>query len=346
MLSIKKSLFYGIFKKPIHITSINTIEIIYFNITMSEEYFDSKPEVIERLGNMYLVKINNELKQVPATYKNKLLYDEELYELLHPDADNERIILTDSEQDDDFVAIAPTNNDSVYQIWIDDYPYPVMNTPSESENVLRGVSEALNTPSDYSRLKQIYNEIRRNQVRRPVIRKAESIFPRSEIIPKDEGWSIMGLFLLTWDARVFLDTGKIEKQTSYRVSGSGVSETDKAREFLQLSVDEETINHYKDTPLKVYYPLDTAIDVTDSETKECMCPTCNSEQKVYKYNGVKELNNVVNVCSQCDTSWEEFQITEREIEFISKAQWLLNHREHLDDDAFWSVIESFVWHMN
>ncbi len=305
----------------------------------------SNPEVVERLGNMYLVKINGQLKQVPATYKNKLLYDEQLYELLHPDADNERVILTDEQQDDDFIAIAPTNNDSVYQIWIDDYPYPVMNTPSNSEDVLRGVSEALGSPADYSRLRQIYKEIRENEVRRPVISKAESIFPRNEIIPKDEGWSIMGLFILTWDARVFLDTGKIEKQTTYRVRGSGVSETDKAREFLQLTVDEETIEYYKDTPLQVYHPLDESVDVTDSDTKECKCPTCESKETVYEYDDSNsEEPRPVIVCSKCDTKWQEFKLTEREIEFISKAQWLLNHREYLEDDAFWSVIESFVWH--
>jgi hypothetical protein len=84
----------------------------------------STPEVIERLGNMYLVKINGKLKQVPATYKNKLLYDKKLYELLHPDTPNERVILTDNAQNENFIAIAPTNNDSVYQLWVDDDPHP------------------------------------------------------------------------------------------------------------------------------------------------------------------------------------------------------------------------------
>lgn len=306
----------------------------------------SKPEVVERLGNMYLVKINGQLKQVPATYKNKLLYDEDMYELLHPDANNERIILTDDEQDNDFIAISPTNNDSVYQIWIDNDPYPVMNTPSNSEDVLRGVSEAIDSPADYTRLKNIYHEIRSNEVRRHVINKAESLFPRNEIIPIDEGWSIMGLFILTWDSRVFLNTGDIEKQTTYRVRGSGVSETDQAREFLQLAMAEETIRCYRDTVMKIHYNLHNSVNVTDSEIKSRECPNCDQEQDVYEYYDTdsKEPNRPIFVCSECNQPWQEFKFTEREIEFISKAQWLLNHRKHLDDDAFWSVIESFVWH--
>ncbi len=315
------------------------------NMNADDEH--SKPEVVERLGNMYLVKVNGELKQVPATYKNKLLYDENMYDLLHPDASNERIILTDSEQDDDFIAIAPTNNDSVYQLWIDNNPYPVMNTPGNSEEVLKGVNEAIQTPADYTRLKQVYKSIRSNEVRRHVIQKAESLFARNEIIPQDEGWCIMGLFILTWDGRVFLNTGKIEKQTSYSVRGSGVSETDNPREFLQLSVDEETISYYNNTLLKIHSPISPSIDVTNNDIHTKECPTCESEEKIYEYysDDSQEQNRPIFVCSVCDTPWQEFKLTEREIEFISKAQWLLNHKQHLDDDAFWSVIESYVWHI-
>lgn len=308
----------------------------------------AKSEVIERLGNMYLVKINGELKQVPATYKNKLLYDKKLYELLHPDTPDERIILTDNKQTEHFIAIAPTNNDSIYQLWVGDDPYPVMNTPSNSEKVLKGVNDALSNPSDYNRLINIYDDIRSNQVRRHVINKAESLFPRNEIIPTEEGWSILGLFVLTWDSRVFLNTGEIEKQTAYRVKGSGVSETEQPREFLQLVIDDETINYYKDTKLKIYYPLDENVDVSNSNTKKCKCPTCDSSEMVYEYydSNSEHKNKPVFVCSVCDNPWQEFTMEEREIEFIAKAQWLLNHREYLEDDAFWSVIESFVWHIS
>ncbi len=321
---------------------------------MSDEVSDpsdpsviNKAEVVETLGNMFLVKIDGELKQVPATYKNKLLYEKELYELLHPETADERVILTDDTQDEEFLAIAPTNNDSVYQIWVDDYPYPVMNPPSMAEDVLRGVHEALEVPASYERLRSVYQKIRSTRVRRYVMDRAASMFPANEVIPTDEGWSILGLFVLTWDARVFLDTGEVEKQTSYSIRGGGVSETDQPREFLQLAIRDETIAQYRDLALKIHYPLAPEVDVTNSDTTVKECPTCGTDEPTYEYydEHAEQPERPVFVCQKCDQPWQEFDLTEREVEFIAKAQWLINHRGHLDDDAFWDVVESFVWHV-
>lgn len=309
-------------------------------------------EVVETLGNMFLVKVDGEMKQVPATYKNELLYKHELYELLHPSRKSERVVLTD-EQDSRFVAVAPTENDSVYQIWIDDNPYPVMNPPSMAENVLRGIRDALDTPSDYERLYEIYQEIRSTRVRRSVMEKASNLFPRSEIIPEEEGWNILGIFLLTWDARVFLNTGNVDDQTAYRVAGSGVSETDDAKEFLQLAVNDQTIEQYRDITLDIRYPLPNNVNLAGSEVVNKECPTCGNGKAYRYYDDVSvedepTQERPVYVCTDesCGQAWQEYDLTEREIEFIAKAQWLVNHREKLDDDAFWDVVESYVWHQS
>lgn len=304
-------------------------------------------EIVEALGNMFLVKVDGELDQVPATYKNELLYRHELYELLHPDEKNERVVLTDDEQDEKFVAVSPTQNDSVYQLWIDDNPYPVMNPPSMAEQVLRGVRDALEAPSDYSRLYDVYQEIRSTRVRRAVIEKAASLFPRNEIIPEEQGWNILGIFLLTWDARVFLNTGDIDDQKAYRVSGSGVSETDEAKEFLQLAIQDNVLSQFRGMSLEIGTQIPTEVDLSSCSSVDNSCPTCDNES-VYEYyeseTTVEERPTYV--CSEptCGQAWEEYSLTEREIEFISKAKWLINHREQLDDDAFWDVIESHVWH--
>lgn len=300
-------------------------------------------ELVEKLGNMYLVKINGELKQVSATYKNKLLYEKKLYELLHPDTENKRVVLTD-DSDSDFIAIAPTRNDSIYQLWVDKDGYPVMNTPSMSESILRGVDEALGEKSDYSRLKKLYKEINENQVRRHVIERAASVFPKSEIIPTKDGWSILGMFLLTWDSRIFLDTGDIQEQKSYRVSGSSVSETDNTRSFLQLSVSEESLEKYDGTPLQVHYPISKEVDFEGYEPVNKDCPMCNSTT-AYNYSdeNAEYSENTIHVCTECTQPWQEFYLEEREIEFIYKAQWLLNCREKYDDKTFWDIIESYVW---
>lgn len=309
-------------------------------------------EVVETLGNMFLVRVDGEMKQVPATYKNELLYKHELYELLHPDKESERIVLTDK-KDERFVAVAPTENDSVYQIWVDDNPYPVMNPPSMAEQVLRGIRDALDTPADYERLHEVYQDIRSSRVRRSVMEKAASLFPRNELIPEDEGWNILGIFLLTWDARVFLNTGSVDDQTAYRVAGSGVSETDDEKEFLQLAVSDTAIEQYKDITLDIRYPLPKNVNLASSEIKNKKCPTCGNPKAHYYYDDVSGDDEPVeerpvNVCANdsCGQAWQEYDLTEREIEFISKAQWLINHREKLSDDAFWDVVESYVWHQS
>lgn len=309
-------------------------------------------EVVETLGNMFLVKVNGEMKQVPATYKNELLYKHELYQLLHPDTEDERITLTD-DSDSRFVAVAPTENDSVYQIWCGDNPYPVMNPPSMAEQVLRGVRDAMDSPSDYERLQQVYQEIRSTRVRRAVMEKATSLFPRSEVIPEEEGWNILGIFLLTWDARVFLNTGSVDEQTAYRVAGSGVSETDEQKEFLQLAIRDDIIEQYRGTTLDIRYPLPRNVELSSSEIVENECPTCGSEESHRYYDDVSVDDEPVEerpvyICTQssCEQAWQEYELTEREIEFIAKAKWLVNHRKQLEDDAFWDVVESYVWHQS
>lgn len=335
----------------IHFGTFNTLKIQI--TTMTEETQDpsviNNAEVVETLGNMFLVRVNGELKQVPATYKNELLYKHELYELLHPRTSDERVILTDDEQNEHFVAIAPTDNDSVYQIWVDDNPYPVMNPPSMAENVLRGVRDALNAPADYERLKQVYQEIRSTRVRRKVIEKASSLFAQNEVIPTEEGWNILGVFLLTWDARVFLNTSSIDDQKAYRVSGQGVSETDEAKEFIQLAVRDEILEEYRDIKLDVHYPLPMSVDVSSCPVVNKECPSCDNQEAYEYYEGDSQVEErPVYVCTDdsCGQAWQEYDLTEREIEFIAKAQWLINHREYLDDDAFWDVVESYVWHNN
>lgn len=305
-------------------------------------------EVVESLGNMFLVRIDGELKQVPATYKNELLYKHKLYEILKTDGSNSRITITDEKDSENFVAIAPTENDSVYQIWVGDNPYPVMNPPSLAEDVLKGVRDAIKSPSDYTRIIDIYEEIRSTRVRRKVIEKTASMFSRSEVIQEEDGWNILGIFTLTWDARVFLNTSSVEDQKSYRVSGTGVSEMDDAKQFLQLSISDEIIEQYKGQKVKVNYPLDPQIDVSKNEELRKQCPSCDGDNcyKHYIDEGNEIEQRPVYVCSDdnCGQAWEEYKLTEREIEFVAKSNWLINHRQKLDDKAFWDVIESYVWY--
>lgn len=299
-------------------------------------------EVIDSLGNMILVEINGETKQVSATSKNRLLYEHNLYELLHPEAEDSRIVLNEKSDTGEFVAIAPTNNDSIYMIWVGDNPYPVMNRPSMSEDVLRGVQEMIED-NDYSRIKNVYDEIRSDQVRQHIIEKAVSMYPRSEVIPEEDGWNIMGIFKLTWDTRIYLNGKSIKDQVSYKVRG-GVEETDELHDFLKISAPQDVIDQYKGTKLKIHYPLSEEVDVTNNDTVNEECPVCG-HTTAYEHeepHADQDITTIVYVCQSCDQPWEQYQLTEREIQFIQKAEWLLNHREKYDDDAFWSVVENYV----
>lgn len=143
------------------------------------------------------------------TPRNRLLYDREnysidgksLYTMLHSDG-GRRVVLSDKP----YIAVAPTVHESQYRIWVDS-EYPVKASPRFSEKILKGIVEVSDS-GDATLLEEVYEEVINNRVRREAVR-----FPlemkklpddRIEIIP--EGWLIDGMFLVTWDATIYLYT--------------------------------------------------------------------------------------------------------------------------------------------
>lgn len=304
----------------------------------------NSPEVMESLSNMLIVRVNGETKTVSASEKNKLLYEHNLYELLHPGSRNKRVVLRDSDDDSEFIAIGPTENDSVYRLWFGRQTYPIMNQPSKASDVLRAVNAALGDYPDYEPFRNVFNEIRSNQVRRRVIQSAESMFSQTEIVPTEEGWEVLGLFLITWDARIFLNTEDAGKHATYQIGVREVTETEKTRQFISLSVGEEVFKQYSDLSLKASAILDEQ-SVTNRQPVDNDCPTCDDENvQLVTVSRTDKPDQDVFKCESCDQAWEEHKLTEREIEFIGKVKWLIQHREQLDDDTFWTVIEKYVWH--
>lgn len=307
-------------------------------------------EVVSSLGNMFLVRDNEGIKQVPTTHKNRLLYERGFYKILNSSNKSKKIVLTD-EEDEQFVAIAPTENDSVYKIWIDDNTNPVKNPPSMSEKVLSGVEDSIDSPSDYECLRNVYQEIQSKRVRRSVIKRVARLFPKSEVIPEEDGWNIKGVFLLTWDARVFLNTGGIDEQTVYRVVGSHVSEIEESKQYLQISFDDDIVNSYRgNVSIKIRHHINDKVNYDELEVKNNKCPTCGNKQSYRYYDSISGLDVSddqdvpVYIChsNDCSQTWREYKLTQKENEFVSKAQLLLNYREKLPDDAFWDVIESHI----
>lgn len=187
-------------------------------------------EILEggELGNMFLVRVNGELKKKANTKKNRLLYKHGLYSLLT--GSSGRTVL----QKDPLIAIEPTTNDNVYAIWHGSDSQPVLTPPSKAEKVLQGVLDAIEK-NNVSNIKEVHQYVIENQVRRDVVNKLINLFPHS-VIKTNEGWTVEGMFLVTWEASVYLVTSDLS-EGSYTISG-GVSKIEEKKQFLKLTPQE------------------------------------------------------------------------------------------------------------
>jgi hypothetical protein len=231
------------------------------------------------LGNMFLVRVDGELKRKAKTNKNVLLYKHGLYSLLREDG--KRTILS---QEDPYIAIEPTNNDDVYALWHGLHNHPVMTPPSKSEKVLEGVITSIEY-GDHTKLSQVYQYVLDNQVRRNIMSHLINEFPVN-VVETSEGWQVDGMFLVTWETNIYLAADDLDEDT-YIVSG-GVSRTDERKEFITL------------TPEREPEPRELTIDGS------------------------------------------EYTLGELEMLFLAKVKYLLDFREHLNDDALYRVIKRYV----
>lgn len=297
-------------------------------------------EVVNELGNMMVVRINGKKDYVPATHKNKLLYksDYNMYELFN--SDDSRFVLTD-EDSDEYYAIASTMNDSVYQIWSGSDPYPIITTPDVATEVLKAVKAILDD-NDYTKFDNLYNRLRGQKVRRSIMEKVINIFPKNAVIPEDDGWVIHGVFRLKWDNMIYLNKNDVD---TYRVHSSGVEQTNDRQPFLKdMAVSDEMLDKYRGQKVKVQHD-DSNIDTFNSNTVFNKCPCCDETVCYECYDEESDIPTVpVNICQSCDVAWKEFELSEKEIQFLGRAKMLIDYREQYEDDVFWDIIESYVWY--
>lgn len=209
---------------------------------------NNTPQIIQELGNMFLVNVDGATKQVAHTPKNELLYKHGLYDLLNGHGENNRTELS-TDGDETYVAIAPTEHDDIYSLWFgEEDDVPLQTPPSRADNVLRGVRDALSEYSSLERIREEYQWVLKNNIRREVVEPLITMFPQSSVVPSPEGWHIEGLFVVTWDARVFLLKNESE-EGSFKVRGSETVKTDSC-EFISLTPQfdvEELIQSRKNT---------------------------------------------------------------------------------------------------
>lgn len=146
-----------------------------------------------------------------ATPHNRMLFDREqysyegrsLYELLFGDA-HRRVTL----QQSPLLAIKPGPFEDTYRLWYDSED-DVLTQEAESHRLFRGLTE-FTEQSDDSRLKDLHNEIREEQISRNAMtalfrdRCFGEDTDRIEVV--SDGISVDGIFLLTWNAKFFLLT--------------------------------------------------------------------------------------------------------------------------------------------
>lgn len=221
---------------------------------------------------------------VKATAENVLLYDPEdelpfedgLYDFLNGD---EALVLSDNDPE---VMVAPTSNEYCYVLRV--RGNTIETTPKQAERVLTGIKEAT-IDEELGTLVEVYDDIMSEQVRRHVINALHGTFDEAfRIKETPSGWLIDDFYLVDWTASMYAATDDPE-ESDVRRSGSGVVETDRSYEFVQLRINREI------EPVEVSF------------------------------------------------SGETFRLSEREMLFLAKVNWLLDRREYHPDQPFWKFAD-------
>jgi hypothetical protein len=180
-------------------------------------------------GQPQLVKANdkNVLLYDP---ENELPFDDGLYGFLNGD---DAILLS---QNDPEVIVAPTENEYCYVLRVGGNT--IETTPRQAENVLSGVKSAA-IDGDIEAIVSVYDDVIANQVRRPVVNKLLGTFEKDDRIQQTgSGWLIDDFYLVDWEASMYTKNDDPDENDVMR-SGSGVVETDRSYEFIEVSIPRE-----------------------------------------------------------------------------------------------------------
>ena len=228
-----------------------------FNELSVDEIEAAESVEVTELPNMLLIEIDDAMTYVSNTPKNKLLFDRErfavegksLYTLLHGN-DGMRVVLS---YRDPYVALSPAQHEDVYRLWFGSRDHYDVRTPVDQvESVLEGIIDAVEY-EDYTKLKDVYNYVINNQVRRELVEMFldhGSFADRDRVDVTDEGWVIDGMFLVTWEAKVYLYTDSW-KEGSYDPRRS--TQYEKPGEFVTIQPK------YPDGTPKEYEPRDIPV---------------------------------------------------------------------------------------
>lgn len=225
-----------------------------FSEVTVEELEAAEDVTVKDLSNMLLIEIDGRATHVSNTPKNKLLYDREtyavngksLYTLLHGADEGERVVLNE----DPYVAVAPSQHENVYRLWYGARDQYSVRTPVDRvEDVLRGIIDLVED-DDPGTLADVYDQVINNQVRREIV----GLFLDFEKLPTDridvlaEGWLLDEMFLITWDAEVYLFT-ESWKAGSY--DPRSAKQYEQPGEFLTITPTDDAGNPVEVEPQEI-----------------------------------------------------------------------------------------------
>lgn len=282
-------------------------------------------EVIQSFGNTLLVSERGEIKQIEGSGKNKLLYEHGLKELFHTD---DWVTISESPS----FSIRATQSDDVYNIEFEDNP-PILTPPPLAETVLENVHRYIETENQ-GLLRDAYEQTMNHyDVRRDIMSPVSHMFG-PDVVHTEQGWEVLGLFFVTWEGKIFLNTDEeVEEKVAYRPVSDGVRRLESPRGFIELT-------HSGDYNLQ-QSTLDILCSVPDGKqsdrTEKVLCPVCDTARSCDVYShGYGDVFE----CQSCRTAWQEVELQSEEAEVVKKTKWLIDYRDRYDDATYWDIVES------
>jgi hypothetical protein len=251
---------------------------------MSQVIDISRNKETDEIEQFTIISDSGQPELVKATAENLLLYDpanelpfdDGMHEFL---SGNEALILSADEPE---VMVAPTENEYCFILRVKGST--IETTPKQAERVLRGIKDAA-VDENMIPLVQLFDDIMSKQVRRGVVNALHQTFDEADRIEQTpSGWLIDGFYLVDWTASMYAATDDPDEPDVQR-SGSGVVETDRSYEFVQLNLRRDI------------EPVEVSIE------------------------------------------GEVYRLTEREMLFLAKVNWLLDRRSYHPDQPFWAYAD-------
>lgn len=175
---------------------------------------------------------------VKATPENSMLFNRNkytfngnsLYSLLFGDA-HTRVVIS---EDNPYLAVKPGPYNDTYRLWVDSPIKPILTYSDQSKDVLRGIVQFAEQENP-SPLVELYENVSESQINRDSIMTLydEGHLEGDRIEPTADGFVVDDLFLITWEAKLYIYTDTW-KDGAFTPQGNS---KDKPGQFQKITVN-------------------------------------------------------------------------------------------------------------